>query len=360
MGQRKIAERMLEAWKRLVSVEFDLLCCAAEIGDPHEIALLLRIPLGRARRLQEQAVAMERLPVLAGLMRDGLLDLDRFEVVRKLTENLDEEKARRVDARLTGAAELNSRELKVEVGRLVCLVDPSGAEVRHVKAVKRSEVRYRSMPDGMAELIAYLDAVEARRIFDQVNADAETLPEDGRSWGEKQADVFVDRVLGSGRPVTVRTDVTVSARTLLGLTADPGYIAGVGYVDANLAREIAAQGDWRKVLTDKVGMPIGVGRKRYRPPKALRDFVMVRDRVCQAPGCLRPVAECQIDHARGFASGGVTDERNLGPFCDVHHYLKTIGRYRFERDADGVRRWITPLGFEYETRAKAIAEPDPP
>ncbi|MBA8926664.1 hypothetical protein BC739_003870 [Kutzneria viridogrisea] len=359
MGQREIAERMLEVWKRLASAEFDLLCCAVELDDPHEIALLLRIPLGRARRLQEQAAAMDRLPVLAGLMRDGLLDLDRFEAVRKLTENLDPAKARRVDARLTGAAELNSRELRVEVGRLVCLVDPLGAEIRHVRAVKRSEVRYKPMPDGMAELTAYLDAVRARQVFDQITADAEALDDD-RSRGEKQADVFVDRMLGSDRPVTVRTDVTVSARTLLGLTADPGYIAGVGYVDASLAREIAAQGDWRKVLTDKVGMPIGVGRKRYRPPKALRDFVMVRDRVCQAPGCLRPVAECEIDHARGFASGGATDGRNLGPFCDVHHYLKTIGRYRFARGADGVRRWITPLGFEHETRPKAIAEPDPP
>ncbi|AHI00384.1 HNH endonuclease signature motif containing protein [Kutzneria albida] len=359
MGQREIAERMLEAWQRLASVEFDLLCCAAEIDDPHEIALLLRIPLGRARRLQEQAAALDRLPVLAGLLRDGLLDLERFEVVRKRTENLDSEKARRVDARLADAAELNSRELKAEADRLICLVDPFGAEIRHVKAVKRSEVRYRSMPDGMAELTAYLDAVRGRQLFDQINADAETLDDD-RSWGEKQADVVVDRMLGSGRPVTVCTDVTVSATTLLGLTSEPGYVAGVGPVEANTAREIASQGDWRKVLTDKVGMPIGVGRRRYRPPRALRDFVMVRDRVCQAPGCMRPVGECQIDHARGFASGGVTDERNLGPFCDVHHYLKTIGRYRFSRGADGVRRWVTPLGFEYETRAKAIAEPDPP
>ncbi|GAA0618323.1 hypothetical protein GCM10010174_40610 [Kutzneria viridogrisea] len=359
MGQREIAERMVEVWKRLASAEFDLLCCAAELDDPHEIALLLRMPLGRARRLQEQAAALDRLPVLAGLMRDGLLDLDRFEVVRKLTENLDSAKARRVDARLVGAAELNSKELTVEVGRLVCLVDPLGEESRHVKAVRRSEVRYVSKPDGMAELTAYLDAVQARSIFDQINADAGTLDDD-RSWGEKQADVFVDRMLGSGRPVTVWTDVTVLVQTLLGLTADPGYIAGVGYVDANLAREIAGQGDWRKVLTDEVGMPIGVGRKRYRPPKALRDFVMVRDRVCQAPGCLRPVAECQIDHARGFASGGETDERNLGPFCDVHHCLKTIGRYRFTRGADGIQRWITPLGFEYKARARAIAEPGPP
>ncbi|GAA0628666.1 hypothetical protein GCM10010174_55880 [Kutzneria viridogrisea] len=359
MGQREIAERMLEAWKRLASVEFDLLCCAAELDDPHEIALLLRIPLGRAKKLQEQAAAMGRLPQLAALMRDGLLDLDRFEVVRKLTENLDSEQARRVDAQLAGAAESNSKELKVEVARLVCLVDPLGAEIRHVRAVKRSEVRYRSMPDGMAELTAHLDAVRARQVFDQINADAESLDDD-RSWGEKQADVFVDRLLGSGRPVTVRTDVTVSATTLLGLTSEPGYVAGVGPVEANTAREIAAQGDWRKVLTDEVGMPIGVGRKRYRPPRALREFVMVRDRVCQAPGCLRPVKECQIDHARGFASGGETEERNLGPFCDVHHCLKTIGRYRFARGADGVRRWITPLGFEYETRAKAIAEPDRP
>ncbi|MFF0818289.1 HNH endonuclease signature motif containing protein [Rhodococcus sp. NPDC003318] len=37
--------------------------------------------------------------------------------------------------------------------------------------------------------------------------------------------------------------------TLLGLNDLPGYLAGHGWIDADLARDIAADGTWRKVLT---------------------------------------------------------------------------------------------------------------
>ncbi|GAA0647896.1 HNH endonuclease signature motif containing protein [Kutzneria viridogrisea] len=360
MGKVEIARAVLAAEVAKRVLDHAQLRLIAELDDPHELALLLHIPLGAARRKLEQAAALDRLPVVAGLLRDGRIDLDRFEVVCKRTENLDAGQARAVDTGLTGAAEWTTQELKSETDRLICLVDPAGAERRHVRAVRKSsQVSYQSMPDGMALLTAYLDAVPARAIFDQITADAETLDDD-RTWGEKQADVFLERMLGSGRPVTVHTDLTISAKTLIGLTEEPGHISGVGPVDAATAREIAAQGDWRKVLVDEVGMPIGVGRQRYRPPEALKEFVRVRDRVCQAPGCMRPAAQCEIDHARGFASGGVTDACNLGPFCALHHYLKTIGLYRFTRELDGTRHWTTPLGFVHTTRPKPIAEPDPP
>ncbi|MBA8930334.1 hypothetical protein BC739_007567 [Kutzneria viridogrisea] len=325
----EIARAILAAEAVKRSADHQQLRPIAELDDPRELALLSRIPPGMARLKLEQSAALARLPVLGELMRAGLLDLDRFEVVRKWTQNLDTTQAQTVGAGLAGAAELNSKELRAETDRLICLVDPSGAERRHVRAIERSSaVSYQSMPDGMALLTAHLDVVPARAIFDQVDADAETLAEDGRTWGEKQVDVFVDRALGKGRPVTVRTDVTVSAKTLLGLTEEPGYIPGVGPVDAATAREIAAQGEW--------------------------------DRVCQVPGCTRPAMQCEIDHARGFASGGGTDACNLGPLCRMHHYLKTIGLYRFTREMDGVRHWTTPLGFVYTTRPRPITEPEPP
>ncbi|WP_246097880.1 HNH endonuclease signature motif containing protein [Rhodococcus spelaei] len=43
--------------------------------------------------------------------------------------------------------------------------------------------------------------------------------------------------------------VGVNATTLLGLDDLPGYLAGYGPIDADLARELAEDGTWRKVLT---------------------------------------------------------------------------------------------------------------
>ncbi|GAA4472600.1 hypothetical protein GCM10023094_04870 [Rhodococcus olei] len=48
-------------------------------------------------------------------------------------------------------------------------------------------------------------------------------------------------------PATIHVRVNVT--TLLGLDDLPGYLAGHGWIDADLAREIAGDGTWRKVLT---------------------------------------------------------------------------------------------------------------
>ena len=54
----------------------------------------------------------------------------------------------------------------------------------------------------------------------------------------------------------------------------------------------------------------------YRPPNALGHLVVrARNRTCAFPGCRRPAARCDLDHAIPWDQGGPTCLCNLAPLC---------------------------------------------
>jgi HNH endonuclease len=132
-----------------------------------------------------------------------------------------------------------------------------------------------------------------------------------------------------------------------------------------LARKIAADAVWRRLVTDPLsGAVLDYGRTTYRPPAALADFVRARDRSCRGPLCGHTAANCELDHAVAWAEGGETSADNLNPFCKHDHRLKTYGRWRIEIHADGSLTWVTPTGLRHTTvpynYRDPPPEPDPP
>ena len=87
-----------------------------------------------------------------------------------------------------------------------------------------------------------------------------------------------------GGGVDVR--VTVPYTALLGANDLPGELVGYGPIPAAVARDLAAGGTWRRILTDPAsGRPLDYGTTRYRPPAHLAGLVITRDQTCQFPGC---------------------------------------------------------------------------
>ncbi|WP_162451711.1 HNH endonuclease signature motif containing protein [Phytoactinopolyspora mesophila] len=147
-----------------------------------------------------------------------------------------------------------------------------------------------------------------------------------------------------GRPVTV--NVTVSLSTLIGLDEVPGELEGYGAIDADLARRLAAAGVWRWVGTDPVGgWALDYGRTRYKPPRDLVDFVILRDRECIMPGCHRSAYRCEIDHRVPFPQGP-TSACNCSALCKPCHLQKHHAGWRLERVASGTQRWTSPSGHQ--------------
>jgi hypothetical protein len=157
------------------------------------------------------------------------------------------------------------------------------------------------------------------------------------------------------RPITV--NVTIDLPTLLGLSENPGQLAGYGAIPASVARALASDGKWKRFITDpQTGALLDYGRETYQPPQALIDFLIARDRTCRFPGCRRSAALSDLDHAQSWEEGGTTSLDNLGALCRRHHQLKTHGGWSIESRSDGSCTWTSPLGKIYQTPARSIAE----
>ena len=165
----------------------------------------------------------------------------------------------------------------------------------------------------------------------------------------------IDEALNHRRPVTV--NLTIDLNTLLGFDENPAILIGYGAIPAKVARELAADGKWRRFITDPItGNLLDYGRDTYEPPQALIDFLMARDRICRFPGCRQPARIADIDHAHAWDEGGSTSAENMGLLCRRHHRMKTVGGWNLESHGDGSCLWTSPSGKTYVVAARAMNE----
>jgi hypothetical protein len=227
----------------------------------------------------------------------------------------------------------------------------------------------------MSTLIALLPAEDAQTVYlaintyvefetsqDKVNATANT--EDWRSMDMKRADAltsicsdFLGRATEDYKPHRrpVSINVTIDLPTLLGLAENPAELLGHGPIPASVARKLAADGKWRKFITDATtGNLLDMGRESYLPSQYLVDFLAARDRTCRFPGCSQPSRISDIDHAKSWEEGGETNRANLGYLCRRHHRLKTHHGWKLESFSDGSCKWLSPNGKEYFVPARPL------
>ena len=162
--------------------------------------------------------------------------------------------------------------------------------------------------------------------------------------------------MNPGKPLI---QVVVPYSTLIGADDQPAELVGVGPIPASLARETAADGIWRRLITDPLsGTLLDHGRTTYHPPAALADHVKARDVHCRFVGCRRRAADAELDHVTAWSDGGTTSEPNLAAYCTHHHRLKHHAGWRVDAHPDGRLTWTTPTGHRHTT-APHDYRPDP-
>lgn len=367
-------------------------------------ALELTAPLGLTSREAQSLVGravqlVEDFPATHAALATGRLNERR---VRVITDELqDHEPAVRaaVEAAVLGfppatadspswpAASTpapDSTVLRRLVKHTLHAVAPTTVEQRRAVAEGRRHVTVTPAADGMAWLEAYLKAEDAMAVKATLDAAAATLTAKDRSahnadpaqpvrtlaqaradalarlaWDALSAGAIATSVSGDekirlrthhGRPVVVNVAVPVSmlvAAENPGCPADRTDVAeldGYGPIPSDVALGLAADGTWRRLLTDPhSGALLDYGTTRYTPPQSLVDHVVARDRECRAPGCHRSAATCDIDHTVPFPQGP-TSHVNLGPFCRHHHLLKHHSRWRVSQPKPGTFVWLSPTG----------------
>lgn len=359
-----------------------------------EISLMLRIaPVTASSRLDDALTLTTRYPATVAALAAGRITLCKARVIAEQTEQLSDDHATAVQDRvLDRAASQTPGQLRRAVRRAVAKTDPAAVRRRHQAARRERGVSFWELPDGMAMVSACLPAGEAVGVYGVLDEYARATggPGDDRTQSARRADALVDLVCGSigytsvgtrtaqvtpsrserrrkrrsRSRIRVQVRVTVPFSTLFGLDEQPGELAGYGAITAEQARELAAQGTWRRVLTDPAtGAPIDYGTTVYQPPAALRDLVLTRSPTCGFPSCQAPAHRGDLDHREPHdpnTGTGPTNQDNLNPYCKRHHRTKHTRGWSVHQDELGVLTWTSPSGHTWTHQPPPIAEPLPP
>jgi hypothetical protein len=356
-----------------------------------DVAAALRLsPRAAADRLAF-ATELSRLPATLDVLDRGEISNLHARSLAEATVALDDAAAAAVEKRVLpkapGQALVNFRR---SVNRAVLTVAPKTAEEAHAEAVTQRRVVRTPDGAGMSWVSMLLADAAAGTVMTAIDAIARRIPKtDPRTADQRRADAAVQLAIdalhgsdtgngigtGSGTASGSGTSdpgtstggrelsrehgmrpsvqVTVALSTLLGLDEQPGELDGTGPIPASVARRIAADqtGTWRRLVTDELGKLIDYGRRNYRPPKDLADYVIARDRTCRFPHCNRRAARCEIDHRRSWECGGATCAFNLDLLCPRHHHGKHEAGWQPRRLPNGDLEWTSPTGHVYVKEA---------
>jgi hypothetical protein len=335
-----------------------------------EIAAAIRLS-GRAaqQRIHVARMLTESLPQTQALLAAGVLSWRHALVMVEASARLDRPTIELLEARvLPTAAQKTAAEFNRAVRRAVLALEPEAVALAHEAAKAQRGVRVVPEPDGMASVVATMAATDARAVFLALDALARgrQAAEGGRRGGigieAHRADALIaladaalaDRALPRAHGRRVELQVLIELPTLLGLRDNPAELVGYGPIPASMARELAADAAWRRLVVDPTtGHLLDYGRRTYRAPSALADYLMARDRRCRFVGCGQPAFRCDIDHVEPYEKGGRTSGANCCMLCRRHHRLKTRGRWKLELRPDGSVSWQSAAGFEYQLRPRS-------
>lgn len=127
--------------------------------------------------------------------------------------------------------------------------------------------------------------------------------------------------------------------------AAPGVILGGAMVPAPVLAQAARHAKIERLIHPGQDPP----QRRYRPLKALADFVRCRDGTCRFPGCTRSALTADLDHTVPYPFGP-TAASNLACLCREHHLLKTFwAGWDSRQFPDGTIVWTDPDGRTHTT-----------
>lgn len=310
--------------------------------------------------------ARETLPKVWEVFTTGGIDFPRVRrTAQAALADLSREKLAELDAAAAVQAPRRSAaDYRRWLTRFVAQLDPEVYTAECARAGEDRYVRFEHLSNGMSYLEAYLPTLQAAAIQKRLRAAARGLnphqhhhPGTGEdehapghtstgvvdvsgSWGQREADLLA-AWLRDGRvyaaPTEAKIMVMIPEATLSGESEEPAMAADRSWMlPADQARALAsdptANHQWYHgvVRHDRKTADYDLLSARYLgryPPARLRDALVFRDGVCQAPGCAVAAEGCDMDHQQPWHTGGPTTGTNLWALCRRHHQLKSHGYF---------------------------------
>lgn len=332
-----------------------------------EIAAALRVSLGKAGSYMNYGLAMHRLPAVAAVFEAGDIDMNTFRTLVYRTDLITNDAAmaevdRVLAARAARWPSMTHGRLVREVDRIVVTHD-CDAQRRTRERARDRDVTIWDDAAGLSDVSARLFTADAQVLDKRLDALAATVcPNDPRTAQQRRADALGALAANAERlmcrcenpdcaatavvPSPIVIHVVAEQSSLDGDSDLPGYLMGAdALIPADLLRDIAAKARLRPLI-HPADCP---AERRYRPSRALADFVRARDLTCRAPGCDRAATVCDIDHTVPYDRGGSTHSSNLKCLCRFHHLVKTFWGWKDRQLPDGTVIWELPDGQTYVT-----------
>lgn len=273
-------------------------------------------------------------------VRDRFVDVQHDREVSHLSGQMNQADATLLDRRLTAMA------------RSVCENDPRTTEQRRADALGALAAGHTALRCACGNSDCPVEADEggpAVVIHVLAEADALDAAEPAELHGERPEDDTCEVITSLDQLAEALGRTDPAAAT--GPPPPAGAVLGGPLIPAAVLADLARRGlaEVRPLIHPGCSPP----EPRYRPSRALADFVRCRDQTCRFPGCAKAAEFCDVDHTVPFGQGGATHASNLKLLCRLHHLVKTFWTggegWRDRQFADGSVEWTSPSGNVYRT-----------
>jgi hypothetical protein len=337
----------------------------------------MAVALGCSATVAESYVSIgvalhTRLPLLRAAFETGEIDLPRVRTACRILDNLSDAIVTSVEKEVVEAARRSSPgPLEQAIWDILLRVAPEEAAALREFAKKFRTVTY-SPAGELARIRAELTAPEATAAWQLLEEMADTLcPKDPRGKKERLCDAFMARMHGEPRlaclchrpdcpkkdavlpdrrvPLTM---ITVDIATLIGLLANPAYLAGHGSIDPDLAQELARNSHWQVLLTEAVTLAEKLGLAVQNPETGEWERTPT-DQQQESDSASDPVSDTDTNAASATdatetrsCTGSDSERATESESC-------TITGTSTDTDAD------TDVGTDAESSTAASPAPDP-
>jgi hypothetical protein len=294
------------------------------------------------RRLTAAERVRDHAPNTWAAFSDGRVDAARVVVISDAVDKLERGTSiERLDRLVVAYAETHTTaELRRWLKRFVARVEPDLAKERAEDERAKRGVFVEHGDDGMAWLSVYGPSFQVAAVDKRLTKEAKAFgADDPRTMQQRRADLFAAwMTTNEATEPAVGADVavTISAESLAGVNDDPivasdgSWTIPAAWINDHIATENTF---WHRLITDPAGHVLDHTYLGRFAPGILAKAIAFRDGVCQAPGCLRPADQCDLDHREPWPEGP-TAGSNMWALCRRHHTMK----------GHGVITWHLPSG----------------
>lgn len=355
--------------------EFDLREAWAHDGARHMgqwLAAHLGITVSEGLRRTTAAHALEKLPLLAQALEQGVLSFEKTcQLARYLTPDTEAD-----EIRWAAKARFDEIKRKAAVANRPTLDEVQADEVS----------RYLSMWEcdelGSLGIYGRLPAAEGalfRKAIERMAATVPTMPDEEPDADRRNADGLLALTIGGGRPAPAapagtdpaedsdaagdtdpdRATVVVHVDLDALINRDRGAeIAGGAVIAPEIASEMLCDCNLQVVCHDAIDRAVGIGHESRIVPRWLRRQLKRRDGGCTFPGCGEK-RYLQAHHIIFWENGGPTQLDNLTMVCHYHHKLIHRHGWLVALNEQQVAQWRRPDGTPYEPKVRVPRATDP-